>query len=102
MPSNFFILSQKEFYQKVEESTTDLYYDVHPFIQYLKYGYDFQIPTDLALNGYKPLVAREQKLAKFHPFFHEKYGTCWSFDFAMLNKTLVQQHEMKLQLEVSV
>ena len=82
----------------MNESTNAMYFDIHPLVYSLKFGEDFSVPS--ASNVLWANKKRAQKLAVFHPFYHEIYGTCWSFDFEVLNKTLVEMKEMRINLQV--
>ena len=64
------------------------------------YGDDIKIPKSV-MDAMSPNRVRKQKLEVFHPFYNEKYGTCYMFDFEILGKPLVEIRNMRIRFEVS-
>ena len=87
----------KNGFKSVNDSTKKLDFQIGWLVRYLKYGKQYRIPKNYvtAIVG-----GSKEKKAAFHQFFHESYGTCWSFDSANEIKPFVDPEEMTIEFRV--
>lgn len=91
----------KNGYKSINDSTNELYYEIHPLVYQLEYGKQYRVPKEKFLAFTPSSIGLKKKKAVFHPFFHERYGTCWSFDVAMeMQSSLVEPEEMMIDFGV--
>ena len=94
----------KNGYKDINDSTEELYFEIHPLVYQLEYGKQFRVPKD-RFHAFAPSPqGLKEKKAVFHPFFHETYGTCWSFDITSVleGNGLVEPDKMLIDFGVSI
>ena len=94
----------KNGYKDINDSTEELYFEIHPLVYQVEYGKQYRVPKDRFLAFAPSSLTLKEKKAVFHPFFHEGYGTCWSFDIALAleENGLVEPDEMLIDFGVSI
>ena len=92
----------KNGFESINASTKELHYELHPLVIQLKYGKQFRVPKDPFHALMPTAISLKRKRAVFHPFFHERYGTCWSFDVAKEINAFVEPEEMTIDFGVRI
>lgn len=88
-------------FNSINVSTKELYVEIHPLVYQLVFGKQFRVPKyRFDAFARKSTRGLRQKKEAFSSFFHEAYGTCWSFDSAMKIKPLVEPEEMLIDFGV--
>ena len=89
----------KNGFTTIENSTQRLLYRIYPFLRSVTFGSNYSLPKSLLdifglpLN---PSKLEKELLESVHQKFHQRYGTCFSFDIGEQMESLIQPNKLSL------